>query len=69
MPKCPFKAGEYVIYQPSERGYNLIDGVRPVIGKKYLIIKIEMDNYVAIEGFDDPACGGGIYWTEFKKAD
>jgi len=67
MPKCPFKPGEYVIYQPSDRGYNLIDGVRPVIGKKYRVEKIEKDNYVVIEGYLDPVFG--IYWTEFKKAD
>ena len=63
--KCPFKAGEYVIYQPSQRGHDLTDGLRPEIGKKYRVESIEKNNYVVIEGYRHP--GGGIYWTEFKR--
>lgn len=67
MNKCPFKAGDYVIYKPSQRGHNLDDGERPEIGRKYRVVRIEKDNYVVIDGYQHP--GGGIYWTEFEKAD
>ena len=66
MSKCPFKPGDYVIYKPSQRGYNLIDGVRPEIGRKYRVLEIERDNYIVIDGYQHP--GGGLYWTEFEKA-
>jgi hypothetical protein len=67
MSKCLFKPGDYVIYKPSQRGYDFIDGDRSIIGRKYRVVRIEDDNYVVIAGYQDP--GGGIYWTEFKKAD
>jgi hypothetical protein len=66
MNKCPFKAGDYVIYKPSRRGYNLEDGVRLEIGRKYRVARIEKDNYVVVDGYQHP--GGGLYWTEFEKA-
>jgi hypothetical protein len=66
MNKCPFKAGDYVIYKPSQRGHDLDDGVRLEIGRKYRVTRIEQDNYVVIEGYQHP--GGGLYWTEFEKA-
>jgi hypothetical protein len=67
MKECPFKAGDYVIYKPSQRGYDLIDGERPEMGRKYRVFEIERDNYVVLEEYKHP--GGGIYWTEFEKAD
>jgi hypothetical protein len=66
MNKCPFKAGDYVVYKPSQRGHDQIDGIRPEIGKKYRVVKIARENYVVLDGYQHP--GGGIYWTEFEKA-
>ncbi len=63
---CPFKPGDLVIYSPSMRGHNLTDGERLEIGQQYLVERIEQKNYVVVDGYHHP--GGGIYWTEFKKA-
>ncbi len=64
MKECPFKAGDFVVYMPSERGYALEDGERLEIGKKYRVKLIEKKHYVVVEGYSSP--GGGIYWTEFQ---
>ena len=45
---------------------NLPDGERLEIGQQYLVERIEQKNYVVVDGYHHP--GGGIYWTEFKKA-
>lgn len=63
--KCPFNIGDLVVYNPSQRGHNLDDGERLVIGKEYCVSAIEQDSYIVVEGYDHP--GGGIYWTEFRK--
>ena len=63
---CPFKPGDLVIYSPSVRGHNLTDGERLEIGRDYTVERIEQENYVVVEGYHHP--GGGIYWTEFKRA-
>jgi len=46
--KCPFNVGDLVVYKPSQRGHNLIDGERLVIGKEYRISAIEQDNSTVI---------------------
>ncbi|MFA6135146.1 MAG: hypothetical protein WC869_14125 [Phycisphaerae bacterium] len=66
MDKCPFKPGQYVVYAPSQRGYDLEDGVRLESGKRYRIERIEKGCYVVVDGYHHP--GGGVYWTEFEKA-
>lgn len=66
MNKCPFKQGDAVIYRPSRRGHGLDDADLLEIGKAYLVERIEKEDYVVVEGYRHP--GGGIYWTEFKKA-
>jgi hypothetical protein len=65
--KAPFCVGEYVIYNPSQRGYDLIDGERLERGGRYKIKKIVQESYVVVEGYEDHP-GGGIYWTEFERA-
>lgn len=67
MSDCPFKKGDRVVYRSSSRGYALIYGERLEIGKTYRVERIEKQNYVVIEGYRHP--GGGIYWTEFERAD
>jgi hypothetical protein len=63
--KCPFKVGDSVVYQPSDKGYYSDPPEwRLESGKKYKIEKIEKDNYFIVEGYKHP--GGGIYWTEFS---
>jgi hypothetical protein len=62
--KCPFRAGDWVIYLPSERGHGQDDGERLEIGEKYRVERIEKDNYIVVEGYKHP--GGGVYWTEFS---
>lgn len=66
MSKCPFKVGDRVVYKPSLRGYALDDDRRLQIGQEYRIEKIEEENYIVVEGYRHP--GGGIFWTEFEKA-
>lgn len=65
--KCPFKAGDYVCYKPSLRGHGLQEGDFLVPDQNYRIERIDKDAYLVIEGECHP--GGGLYWTEFKKAD
>ena len=63
---CPFKKGDHVIYTPTKRGYDYTDGERMEIGRTYRVEEIQDVNYVVVEGYRHP--GGGLYWTEFKKA-
>ena len=67
MSNCPFEEGDVVIYRPSRRGHGLDDGDLLEIDKAYRVERIEKENYVVVEGYRHP--GGGIYWTEFEKAD
>jgi hypothetical protein len=67
MSSCPYKPGDVVIYSPSVRGYDLVDGERLVIGKTYKIERIEKESYIVVEGYRHP--GGGLYWTEFTLAE
>jgi hypothetical protein len=64
---CPFKAGDHVVYRPSERGHNMdMPEGRLVPGKTYVVQEIQQERYVVVEGYRHP--GGGIYWTEFAAA-
>jgi len=65
--ECPFRAGETVIYQPTEhgRGWSLqtdLAALQP--GKAYRIARIIEGTYVVPEGFEG-ATPGGMCWTEF----
>ena len=64
--KCPFKAGDWVIYKPSLRGRGLQEGDFLVPGQKYRVERIDKGVYVVIQGEHHP--GGGLHWTEFEKA-
>lgn len=67
MQTCPFKTGDWVIYQPTKRGQDLDvmasceDQLRA--GQKYKVCAIERGDYVMVERYKHP--GGGIYWSEF----
>ncbi len=66
--KCPFKAGDTVIYRPTDKGRSSVimtELASLVPGDKYKIIRIDGGVYVLIEGFET-AAGGGLYWTEFS---
>ncbi len=67
---CPFKAGDVVVYRPSQRGIGLGvmigPGGKPEIGQSVRITKIIDGKYVGWEGLDHPS--GGIFWTEFSLA-
>jgi hypothetical protein len=68
--KCPFKAGDMVVYQPSSRGRGLIimtDLAALKLGNKYKIARIDNGVSIVIEGFENSA-GGGLYWSEFALA-
>jgi hypothetical protein len=65
--KCPFAAGNVIVYQPSEIGRAKIimtEFARLIPGEKYRIARIEGYNYIVPEGFENTA-GGGLFWTEF----
>jgi hypothetical protein len=67
--RCPFKAGDLVIYQPTDRGRGLIvmtglSALKP--GSTYKILRIEQSVYLVLEGFENVS-GGGLYWTEFRE--
>ena len=67
--KCPFSAGEWVIYKPSSRGRDLIimtDLSRLVPNQKYKVSRIEDGVYVVLEGFEN-SVPSGLFWTEFKE--
>ncbi len=67
----PFKVGDEVVYQPSQKGYyldvNYPTEARLVRGAKYRIVEISNVNYITVEGYHHP--GGGLYWTEFDAAE
>lgn len=65
---CPFKAGDKVIYKPSQRGRDLevMSSQKLIPGKEYEVLEIQNSAYVVLKGVDHP--GGGLYWTEFKAA-
>ena len=62
---CSFKTGDYVVYRPSQRGYDftVMSSQRLVPGKAYTVKAIEKTNYILVEGDDDPC--NGLHWTEF----
>lgn len=65
---CPFKAGDTVVYRPSERGRGLVantDFATLVPGNRYKIVRIVRGAYLVIEGFENSP-GSGLYWTEFS---
>jgi len=68
---CPFKAGDVVVYQPSDRNGGLLLNSRfeaLVPGARYKVAFITKGAYVTIEGFERVA-GGGLYWTNFSRPD
>jgi hypothetical protein len=68
--KCPFKAGDTVVYRPTHRGRGLVimtDLAALIPGNKYKVLRIEREAYVVVEGFEN-SVGGGLYWTEFAAA-
>ena len=63
---CPFKAGDYVVYKPSDKGWSYEQmRERFVPGRTYLVAAIEEERRGVVEG-EDPAWA--IYWTEFQAA-
>ena len=68
LEPSPFRVGDMVRYAPSDRGYALdVMSERLVRGHIYRIERIEKDSYIVVEGYRHP--GGGLYWTEFSRAD
>lgn len=68
--KCPFKAGDIVIYNPTTKGRGgviMTELAGLVPGNKYRIARISNDVYVVVEGLEDSAAGG-LHWTEFEAA-
>ena len=66
--KCPFKAGDAVVYRPSRRGLGLnvmTDLAKLVPGQKYKISRIVQSRFIVVEGFEH-SVAGGLYWTEFS---
>lgn len=66
---CPFKAGDHVVYRPSDCGYRYELG-RPatkhlVPGELYEVAEVRQGEWVILRGFEDRR-DGGWYWTEFK---
>jgi len=66
--KCPFKAGDVVVYRPSNKGRGSIimtdlSALKP--GNKYKIARVEEDVYIVPEGFEN-AVPCSLYWTEFS---
>ena len=65
--KCPFKAGDTLVYRPTihGRGWLIMTDLAALIpGDKYKVFRVEQDVYLVIEGFEN-ATAGGVYWTEF----
>jgi hypothetical protein len=65
--ECPFKVGETVMYQPTNRGRGHLimtdlSALEP--GATYNIARIDKGFYVVTEGFENTVAGG-LYWTEF----
>jgi hypothetical protein len=64
----PFRVGDMVRYTPSDRGHaSDVMSERLVRGQVYRIESIEKGSYIVVEGYRHP--GGGLYWTEFSRAD
>ena len=66
MNKCPFKAGDIVVYKPSQHGYGWGQVHTLEMGKVHKISEIPKEVSVLVEG--DIHLGGGIYWSEFQRA-
>ncbi len=69
--KCPFKAGDVVVYAPTSRGRGLLiitDLAKLKTGHKYRISEIYEEYYLALEGFEK-AVPSAIFWSEFKVAE
>ena len=66
--RCPFKAGDLVVYRPSDHGFaaEVMGSAteRLVPGHVYRVARIEGEKYVVVEGHNHP--GGGLFWTEFQ---
>jgi hypothetical protein len=65
---CHFRAGDEVIYRPSQKGFDsdaMIGQLTP--GNRYRIEAIQKEVYVLVENYTH--LSGGIYWTEFKLLD
>jgi hypothetical protein len=72
MPEgdAPFRVGDRVIYAPSERGIGLTisDPIasRLVPGQEYRVAELQQGQYVVVQGHTHP--GGGLHWSEFRRA-
>lgn len=66
--KCPFKVGDTVVYAPTDVGRGKVimtEFARLTPGDKYVIARIDKDEYLVLRGFEN-ASVGGLYWTEFS---
>jgi hypothetical protein len=66
--KCPFKAGDVVVYRPTLRGKGLnamTDLSALKARNKYKISRIVKEVYLVVEGFENSPTGG-LFWTEFS---
>ena len=64
---CPFKTGDWVIYRPSVRGRGLVimtDLEQLKAGQKYKVARIDDEEYLVLEGFENSP-GGGLHCEEF----
>lgn len=70
LQPSPYQVGDWVIYTPSRRGYDLDANAGPegrlIPGRRYRVTEIQQGSYVVVEGYVHP--GGGLYWTEFSPA-
>ena len=69
MAANPFKAGDTVVYEPSDVGRGKVlmtDFERLEAGRSYKVVRIERDDYLVLEGFESSP-GGGLFWTEFAR--
>ncbi len=68
--RCPFREGDLVVYKPSRKGRDL--DVMSAAAEKltedavYRVRTIQNHMYIIVEGYTHP--GGGIHWTEFRRA-
>jgi hypothetical protein len=67
----PFKAGDHVVYAPSSRGHGLAANDPPdarlQAGRAYLVAEVQQGRYIVVEGYSHP--GGGLHWSEFRRAE
>jgi hypothetical protein len=65
---CPFSVGQSVVYRPTGhgRGWIIMTDLADLVPRNtYKIVRIEKEDYVVVEGFENTSCGG-LFWTEFS---